>query len=132
MKLSNRLQMMIEEHDIDEGEAITTVMLDPDSNLEDMREVIFTFLSAITEDNSPGDLVLYLFTDNNLLEDDDDDDDDFDQDDDEDSLESMYGDEDTSTLTTGIDREDDSLLESEGVSQIDMVDAFTGEDNEEI
>lgn len=73
MKLSSRLLKMIDDADIDEGELLLKVMLDPDSTTPEMEEAIFDFLMAAPDYEPPSEYIVYVFIENHLLEDDEDD-----------------------------------------------------------
>lgn len=74
MKLSKRLEALIEEHDIDEGEILLKVMLDPDSKEADMEGAIYDFMTALPDYDPAQEYKVHIFIQNNLLDDDDEDD----------------------------------------------------------
>lgn len=74
MRITKRLEKMIEEHDIDEGEIILAVMLDPDSKEEEMETAIYDFLIALPDYDPAYEYKTHLFIQANLIDDDDEDD----------------------------------------------------------
>ena len=91
MRLSKKLLAMIEEHDIDEGEILQAVMLDPDSTDDDMESAIYDFLVQLPDYDPTYEYKTHEFIQLNLLDDDDEDEeeDEYDDDDEEDDFDEV-------------------------------------------
>lgn len=84
MRLSKRLLTLIQESDTDEGELLLKVMLDPDSDRDEMEGAIYDFITELPDYDSINEAKTQLYIQNNLLEDDEEDDSDLDEPEDED------------------------------------------------
>lgn len=80
MKLTKRLLDLIEDRDVDEGDTVHTVLLDPDSTIDEVRDSVIEFMTVIAEDNI-NEHAMLAYVDQNILEDNDEDPSDVDDDD---------------------------------------------------
>ena len=75
MKITQRLQTLIEEQDCDEGDAITAILLEPDVTREEVVELLFEFMMITPgfSDDPAEHWRIQRYIDANLLANDEDD-----------------------------------------------------------